>query len=143
MSENYMDMKRLMMILMVAALVALPTMAQSFGSKRSVEHDQQAVQSYTTTEPFRSTSAMQSSGSVYSANPTLNEDGTVYNPSEAAYSARSQNGLRKTGSGTPTTPGEGTEGEQPLGDAVLPLMLMALAYMGVRFFRARKRALKG
>lgn len=28
----------------------------------------------------------------------------------------------------------------PLGDAVLPLMLMALAYLGVRVFRARKRA---
>ena len=140
MSENYMDMKRLMMILMAAALVALPTMAQSFGSKRSVEQDQQAAQSYTTTEPFRSTSAMQSSGSVYSANPTLNEDGTAYNPSEAAYSARSQNGLRKNGSGTPTTPGNGTEGEQPLGDAVWPLMLMALAYLGVRVSRARKRA---
>lgn len=33
--------------------------------------------------------------------------------------------------------------EGPIGDAVLPLMLMALAYLGVRFFRARKRALKG
>ena len=33
--------------------------------------------------------------------------------------------------------------EGPIGDAVLPLMLMALAYLGMRVFRARKRALNG
>ncbi len=132
-------MKKIVMILMAVALVALPTMAQSFGSKRSVDNDQQAAQSFSTTEPFRSTSAMQTSGSVYSANPTLNGDGTAYNPSEAAFSARSQGGLRKDGSGTPTTP-SGTEGEQPIGDAVLPLLLMACAYLAFRV--ARRRTMK-
>ena len=129
-------MKRLMMILKAAALVALPTMAQSFGSSRSVENDQQAAQSYTT-QPFRSTSAMQSTGSAYSANPTLNTDGTAYNPAETAEPVQGTRGPRKIGVETPT--GDPT----PLGDAVLPLMLMALAYLGVRVFFRRKRALKG
>ena len=129
---------------MAAALVALPTMAQSFGSKRSVENDQQAAQNYTT-EPFRSTSAMQTSGSAYSPNPTLEGNGT------ASYGGSVNpinRGLRKVDSnndgidddtGLPVTPGTGGS-QQPLGDAVWPLLLMALAYLGVRVFRARKRA---
>lgn len=136
MSENYMYMKRLMMILMVAALVALPTMAQSFGSKRSVENDQQAAQSYTT-EPFRSTSAMQTSGSAYSPNPTLGADGTASYGDEGSPTRNIRKmKMEDTNPGTPGSTGE----KFPLGDAVLPLMLMALAYMGMRVFRARKRA---
>ena len=131
-----MDMKRLMMILMAVALVALPAMAQSFGSKRSVENDQQAAQSYTT-EPFRSTSAMQGSGSVYSANPMLDANGN------ASYGGESSSGSSPKDYGRMRRD-PGTESEwvdsQPLGDAVWPLMLMALAYLGVRVFRARKRA---
>lgn len=139
-----MDMKRLMMILMAAALVALPTMAQSFGSKRSVENDQQAAQNYTA-EPFRSTSAMQTSGSAYSPNPTLEGNGT------ASYGGSVNpinRGLRKVDSdndgfddvtGLPVTSGTGGS-QQPLGDAVWPLMLMALAYLGVRVFFRRRRA---
>lgn len=133
------------MILMAVALVALPSMAQSFSSKRSVDNDQQAAQSFSTTEPFRSTSAMQTSGSVYSANPTLNDDGTAYNPVAAAEntsSAKAGRGVRKDG--LPSTPNtEGQQDNTPIGDAVLPLMLMALAYLGVRVFSRRKRALNG
>ena len=140
MNERMKDMKRIIMILMAVALVALPTMAQSFSSKRSVDNDQQAAQSFTTTEPFRSTSAMQTSGSVYSANPVLNENGTAYNPSEAAMSAHIQSGPRKSLGDNPTDPGSTNDENSPIGDAVWPLMLMALAYMGLRVFRARKRA---
>jgi len=137
-------MKRLMMILMAAALVALPAIAQSFGSKRSVENDQQVAQSYTT-EPFRSTSAMQTSGSAYSANPTLEGNGT------ASYggSVNPKNrGLRKADNnhdgyddetGLPVTSGTGGS-QQPIGDAVLPLLLFACAYLGWSLFFRRRRA---
>ena len=128
-----------MMILMAAALVALPTMAQSFGSKRSVENDQQAAQNYTT-EPFRSTSAMQSSGSTYSPNPTLGADGTASYGDEGSPTRNIRKMKMEETPGNPGTPGNGTAGEQPLGDAVWPLMLMALAYLGVRFFFRRRRA---
>ena len=131
-----MDMKRLIMILMAVVLVALPTMAQSFGGKRSVENDQQAAQNYITTQPFRSTSAMQGSGSVYSANPTVSADGSAYSPISSDMPNR---GIRKG-----TLPGEPDEKDDndntPIGDAVLPLMLMALAYMGLRVFFSRRRA---
>ena len=131
-----MDMKRLMMILMAAALVALPTMAQSFGSKRSVENDQQAAQSYTT-EPFRSTSAMQTSGSAYSPNPMLDANGNAsYGGESSSGSSSKDYGRMRRDPGTESE----WEGEQPLGDAVWSLMLMALAYLGLRLFRARKRA---
>ena len=119
-------MRRIVMIIMAVALVALPTMAQSFG-----QEDQLQTQ-------FRSTSTLQGSGSTYSANPSLNADGTAYNPAEASTQAQSPaqalSGPRRAQGTT------GTKEDFPLGDAVLPLMLMALAYMGLRFFRARKRA---
>ena len=137
MNERMKDMKRIIMILMAVALVALPTMAQSFSSKRSVDNDQQAAQSFSTTEPFRSTSAMQTSGSVYSANPVLNENGTAYNPSEAAMSAHIQNGPRKV-IGTNQDGGPTNDESSPIGDAVLPLMLMAIAFCGYIALRRRK-----
>ena len=132
-------MKRLMMILMAAALVALPTMAQSFGSSRSVENDQQAAQNYTTTQPFRSPSAMQSTGSAYSANPTLNTDGTAYNPADVNGSNNNPRQPRRS-FGDNQDGGTTTDPSSPIGDAVWPLMLMALAYLGVRVFFRRKRA---
>ena len=127
-------MKRIVMIIMAVALVALPTMAQSFG-----QEDQLQTQ-------FQSTSTLQGSGSVYSANPSLNADGTAYNPAESsspAQTPRAGSGPRKSGFFPDAPNTSGLQGNTPLGDAVLPLMLMALAYLGVRFFRARKRALKG
>ena len=138
MNERMKDMKRIIMILMAVALVALPTMAQSFSSKRTVDNDQRAAQSFTTTEPFRSTSAMQTSGSVYSANPVLNENGTAYNPSEAAMSAHIQSGPRKSLGDNPSDPGKTTDESSPIGDAVLPLMLMAVAFCGYIALRRRK-----
>ena len=119
-------MKRIVMILMAVALIALPTMAQSFS-----QEDQLQTQ-------FQSTSTLQGSGSAYSANPSLNADGTAYNPAEASTQAQSPaqapRGPRKM-----TTPGAGTT-DQPVGDAVLPLLLFACAYLGWSLFRARKRA---
>ena len=139
-------MKRIITILMAAALIALPAMAQSFGSKRTIDNNQQAAPNFTTTQPFRSTSVMQISGSVYSANPILETNGT------ASYEGNGVNpwnrGLRKVDAdndgfdddtGLPVTSGTGGN-QQPLGDAVLPLMIMALAFCGVVYLR-RKKAL--
>ena len=114
-------MKKVIMILMAVALVALPTMAQKFK-----EHDQQSMQ-------FQSTSTMAPINSQYSAQPMLNEDGTAYNPSQDGQSStQAPSGPRKM-----TTPGAGTT-DQPVGDAVLPLTLIALAFCGVIYLRRRK-----
>ena len=116
------DMKKIMMIIMAVALVALPTMAQKFK-----EHDQKSVQ-------FQSTSTMAPVNSQYSAQPMLNEDGTAYNPATQT-STRSGSGPRKL----PGMPDNSEyQDNTPIGDAVLPLMLMALAFGGVIYLRRRK-----
>lgn len=120
---------------MVAILVSAPTMAQSFG-----QQDPNQTQ-------FQSTSTMTGSGSTYAPNPSLNSTGTANAPSY--------------GGGTPGGPfrapdpidndewweehkedlGEGLS--TPLGDGLIPLSLLALAYGAVVYFRKRKQTLNG
>ncbi len=109
--------------------MALPAMAQTFGTQQAEQPN----------AAFQSTSTMMGSGSSYSANPTLNSDGT------ASYNGAAASGPRKAKKdeifdpgnepGTPVTP----EVNPPLGDAVLPLLLMSLAFCGYVYFR-RKRS---
>ena len=106
--------------------VSMPTHAQKFG-----EQDQPKAQ-------FQSTSVMQTSGSVYASQPAINEDGTAYNPSAAV--TPTQSGPRKSIE-NPGDPGKKDSGS-PIGDAVLPLSLFALAFAMFVYFR-RKQTLKG
>ena len=91
---------------------------------------------------FRSTSAFSSpEWAEQSATPMLNNDGSV---DEGAY----MGGPRRLGEGP--SPGSGTqpgtpgnpedENQQPLGDAALPLMLLACAYAIYKVSRRRKEA---
>ena len=82
---------------------------------------------------FRSTSAMVGSGSAYSANPSLNADGTV------AYEGANYTPAQVPGSGPRKIGGQTIEGS-PLGDAVWPLLLMATTTCGVIALRKRKNA---
>lgn len=126
-------MKRNISIIVMAAAFALPTMAQTFGSQAERPN---AV--------FQSTSVMQGSGSAYSANPILNSDGT------AAYSGSSSavSGPRRAKmDGNPW--GEQVivdydinDVDQPIGDALVPLALMALAFGAVVAVRRRRSAEK-
>jgi hypothetical protein len=113
------DMRKIIMIIMGVALIALPTMAQEYGQ-----------QQYGATAPnaqIQSTSTFTGSGSAYSSNPTLNSDGTAtYNG--ASYSpAKAPGGPRRVFDVGGET---GKSTESPVGDALLPLMLMALAFVG-------------
>lgn len=122
------DMKKIVMIIMAVALVALPTMAQQ--------------------QEWQSTSAMQTSGSNYV--PRVNEVGAEYvNPlakttSEKYSPANPPSGpYREQAVGDcGRDPGEASEGsdQSPIGDAMLPLMLMAMLFAGVVYTR-RKKAL--
>ena len=107
-------MKKIVMILMAVALVALPIIAQQ--------------------QEWQSTSSMQTSGSTYSPQVTAvgAEAPAVQSP------VGTLGGPKKIT--TPPDPKieEGDSGNVPLGDAVLPLTLMALAYALVVFFRRRK-----
>lgn len=120
-------MKRIVIIIMAAVLVALPTMAQTFGE----QEPQNAV--------FQSTSTMQGSGSAYSSQPTLDENGTAYSPA-AAPAGRV---VRKSTAVPPKPkPDENDPGNVPIGDAVLPLMLMALAFGGYIAIKRRRQTAK-
>ena len=81
---------------------------------------------------FQSTSAY--AAPEWAEQPMLNSDGTV---NEGAYMSSASNapsGPRRVGG----TPGQG-EVKQPLGDAVLPLLFMSLAFCGYLYLR-RKRS---
>lgn len=103
--------------------MALPAKAQTFGTR--VEQPK-AV--------FHSTSTMMGSGSQYSANPTLNADGTV---NAEAYGVENQDApkMRRVSG----TPGQGGI-QQPIGDALIPLTLFAGAYLIIRAARRKVRS---
>ncbi|MBR2168247.1 MAG: hypothetical protein IKQ50_06600 [Paludibacteraceae bacterium] len=118
--------KVVIMMIVGVALMALPATAQTFGTQQLEQPN--AV--------FQSTSSMQGSGSAYSATPTLNSDGTASYNGAAPAPAKAPGGPHKS---TPTNPKPGDQ-QLPLGDAVLPLMLMALAFGAVVAVRRRKAA---
>ena len=79
---------------------------------------------------FQSTSSMDGSGSAYSSNPTINEDGTADSPTASAPN-RAKKGL-----GLPGAPDTGDDpGNVPVGDCALPLMVMAFIYLLVAYRR--------
>ncbi|MBP5642256.1 MAG: hypothetical protein J6W92_04255 [Paludibacteraceae bacterium] len=117
---------RIIVLAMVAAL-SLPALAQW--------NNNDVIATAPTTTTFQSTSTLGSSNSAYSSNPSISDNGTA--------TIRTI-GVRRneTPSGNPGTPDEDEIDDdekaewQPIGDAVWPLLLLALAYVGVR---ARRR----
>ena len=114
--------KKVFMMFVGVALMALPTMAQTFETQKIEQPN--AV--------FQSTSALQGSGSQYSATPMLGADGTATLDEAVSTPAQAPSGPRRTIS----NPGDDVE--NPIGDAVLPLALMALAFGAVVAVRRRK-----
>ena len=119
-------MKRIVMIIMAVALIALPTMAQD----------------------WQSTSSMQGTGSNYAPQVTaVGATGVLdmatttesYTPAKGPRRAK----MDESGDawGTNKDAGETGDNSSPIGDAVLPLMLMAMLFAGVVYTR-RKKALK-
>lgn len=143
-----MNVERLAMSGLVVAMLLLTGIVQAVEYKSSyrgvVVSNQQSVISIQTTAPsvsFQSTSAFSNQWSQDAQQSMLNADGTV---NAEAYGVGSYRpGIRKGGSGSGYNPGtpdddDEEEGEQqPLGDAVIPLLLLALAYMGTRVYRRK------
>jgi hypothetical protein len=100
-------------------LVSMPAIAQ-------LSSDPFAATAPTTT--FQSTSALVGAGSDYSSNPTIGDDGTAAQPNaeaaQAAPMARKISGRHNLIE---------NPGDNPIGDALLPLMLLLLGYMGYHF----------
>ena len=122
-------MKAMKYILMVISMVGV----------LSVNAQQQTEQPNV---QFQSTSTLQGSGSVLSSQPMLNADGTAYSPA-AAPGKNIRRATKDEGDDeiTIVTPGQGGS-QAPLGDAVLPLLLMAMAYAVysvARVYRRKRR----
>ena len=119
------DMRKLViMIIMGVALIALPTLAQQ--------------------QEWQSTSAMKGSGSSYTPQVTavgataVSGSATTtesYSPAKAPTGPRRSKELNDEM--------EDNDEGSPLGDGLLPLSLLALAYALVVFLRKRKQTLNG
>ena len=124
--------KLVLLMILAAALMALPALAQNFGSQSADQPN----------ASFQSTSTMTGSGSSYSANPTLNSDGTAAY-SNASYSSSQNSGPRRAKHST-DSPGEVDntvdKENSPLGDALLPLLFMSLAFCGYIYLRRKRSA---
>jgi len=116
-------MKKFIMIVMVAAF-ALPAIAQSFTT-----NERQGVP----TTNFQSTSTMASTGSVYSSNPTIGSDGTATTTTTTRPPSRPR---RDPG----TTEPADDDPSQPVGDEMVPLLIISMLYVGYLLLRRRKEA---
>ncbi len=124
-NERMKDMRKVViMMIMGVALMALPTMAQD----------------------WQSTSAMQGSGSAYSAQVTAVGAAEVTDMASTTTDGSSGPNRRKGkkedpdpfGGGTITDTPNPNEPGTPIGDAMLPMLLMAMLFAGVVYTR-RKR----
>ncbi len=120
------------LVVLFVALFALPVMAGwiTQGNNNNA---------FSTAYAFQSTSTMQGVGSAYSSNPaSLNEDGqaTYSDPESSLNAPRYINGPRRSKEDNVDV-GEAEEGS-PIGDAVLPLLLMSMAFAGVIYLRRRR-----
>lgn len=109
-------MKRIFYIVLII-LITLPAAAQ-------FDSEMQTMPSAS----FRSTNTMVGSGSAYSSNPTLSNEGTATCGTPAAAPRRAMMDDDDDDI-TIYTPGQGGT-QAPIGDPVLPLLLMALVFAG-------------
>ena len=133
MIERMKNMKRVFVVSSLLLVISFTAMAQVFGATQGEE--QPAFGASAPSATFQSTSIMSGSGSEYSANPTIGADGSAaYDASYSPANSAKRIGNVRT---TPPNPGGGGSGSNtPLGDAVVPLMLLLCAYAGYKKVRA-------
>ena len=122
-------MKTKLLIVAVLSAMTMSVMAQSFAPARVAN------------EPIQSQPMMTGgsySGTVYE--PFSNVAPSEYNSGNGSYSpAKAPGGPRK---GFDHGAETGQSNESPIGDAMWPLMLLACAYLSMRVFLKKKRAMK-
>ena len=121
-------MKKFIMIVIAAAIV-LPAMAQNLTQPRDPAIQSQKIM----------TTGATYNGTVYE--PFSNTTPAEYNPVSSSP-AQAPAGPRRLGNFDNLPEGGDQENSYPIGDAVLPLLLLVLAYLSTRVF-LKKRALKG
>lgn len=113
-------MKKLFMIIMAVALIALPTMAQQ--------------------QEWKSTSTMQGTGSSYAPQVTSVGATTVGEMATTTESYSPANAGPRRGKENPGEVGYTGEQGSPIGDALLPLLVMSLAFGGYVAIRRKRLA---
>ena len=126
-------------IALIGLLAVLPIAIGAVEFKNTyhpVGYDQQQARVYTEAPAavFQSTSTLAGSGSAWSATPMLGEDGMAMLEGASEDPKHAQGGIRRIV--TPSNSGI----QQPLGDALLPLFLLALAYAGYKVLARRKKS---
>lgn len=109
-------MKRIFYLVLII-LITLPAAAQ-------FDPETQTMPSAS----FRSTNTMVGSGSAYSSNPSLSDEGTATCGTPAAAPRRAR--MEDDDEITIFTPGQGGT-QAPIGEPVIPLLLMAIAFAAV------------
>ena len=99
----------------------------------SHQYSDNGIEAATPSTGFRSTSAYSGQWNQDAQQSMLNADGSI-NAEVYGVGQRNAPGPRRVGQ--TGTPGEGGE-QQPLGDVLWPLMLMAMMYAAVRVFRRK------
>ena len=122
-----------MIIVVIVAAFVLPTVAQTYGSQ-----NQRQYFAAPPTAGFRSTSTMKGSGSIYASNPSLESNGTASAPALGPNKAKKLADPINIGEDIPPVQEGEIVVDSPLGDALIPLMLMALIFIGITYLR-RKR----
>lgn len=102
----------------------------------SHQYSDNGIEAATPSTGFRSTSAYSGQWNQDAQQSMLNADGTV-NADAYGIGPRNAPGIRKAGPGTPGGDLDPTH-QQPLGDVLWPLMLMAMMYAAVRVLRLRR-----
>lgn len=116
-------------LVVTAALMALTVTAQTYQHSTIGQDKAQSTS-------FQSTGNMPASGSSYSANPAINANGQAVFGGGESQAAGPRRVKMDATPGTPTTPGAG--GEQfPIGDAMLPMALFAMAFAMVIAIKGR------
>ena len=129
-------MKKGIVISSLLLAISFTAVAQVAGATQGGEQKAFGVSAPSAT--FQSTSSMPGSGSEYSSNPTLNADGTAAYLGEANSSSKTnlQPRRAKKDENNP----EILDGDNPIGDALIPLTLLALAYLIIRAARRKVRS---
>lgn len=115
-------MKRKLIIFVLAVAMKLPVMGQFTNSP--------SADKVVPSAKFQSTSVLQQSGSTYSSQPMLSTDGSAQYNETSYLSADAPSGPRRVIPVVPQGP------PTPVGDALLPLLMMAVGY-AVLLYRKR------
>ena len=150
MKTNITNMKRsIVAIVMTAILPVLLSTAQATapayrntykGTKDNVQGTMYSVQSTAPAVSFQSTSAYSGQWGDGSITPMLNADGTVNGSAYMGAPSRPRKDPTEDNINNPNDPDEeDDDGNSPIGDGLLPLMLLACAFAIYKIARVRVR----